>query len=706
MNNSKRKIGFGSGRGKVIFSIFLIAIVSIFIFLIAGYYSSRKQTSYLPGNLSSIIDSLPSTQDQITLKNSGYHLVVDHSGRISISTPDHHVILSSLTYFVQFNPEKEAWGLKNVSVLQTNDSTIEIKGSNSESIQVRLDIITHMDQPKIDIQIKNSFLQQNLIQRIALIASFDIPVTEVFLKNRQVDYKDFDQEYWLQNEGVHFGSGNSSALIYHTPGISSLQLETPQKLLFINLDYNLDHPFVHLPFQEDEGRRWVDFSASDFKAGYTGTDSFSINIGIPQKSIPRLMLVPDGFKAGYVFTEHADAGQIRTQRAAYFGSEDITEANKATGGFVYYKIPVTKSVFYTGPVTLPGRSIYEGGKISPLLGFLDQLDSLKIYDLCLHTPDESNSNRKTLEEAIKFMHDRYHTVTWIDHGFYGGKINREAIVCDGLDSLTPYYAADYWKQYGTKYFWSPAVEMIKNKNWISVSDNFKKLKFFSGYVAFLQRYASPHDLKNLNLWQLIKKIKTNYVYRYEENTLEYDNGNAMPTPLYWQSPTRTNGFYSWATDQAKEYGNMGEKEVENEYRQLQNLIQHQGIFINHGYFVRNFLPDKDLILRNGKLVTNPNFDKILAKVSQLRSKGDLYVTTIRDLLDYWILLKKVSFEYMPDGSITVINNNDEKISGLSMIARSNQVIVNGEKPMMKKSGDETIFWFNMQPHQEAKVVLK
>jgi hypothetical protein len=702
---NKRQFFVFRFKRKIFIWFSILVIVLLVIFLITGFYSASQPVSYLPKNIPDFIDSLPSAEGQFLIKNEWYNIIVDQKGRIAVKGPDGKVIISALTYYLESEDGKNNWGLKNVFVNRVNDSSIQIKGDGIKNEQVQLSIIANKSIPKIDIQVETNYHINTIIKKEAIVASFNIPLSQVYRKNREMDTKNFQPEYWLQKEGVRFGDNKHSALIYHTPLISSLQLETEKKRLFINLDYALDHPFVKFPYQKDQRGRWQNLSASDFKNGSELKNSFSIYIGPIPKAIPRLMLVPFGYKAGYVFTEHADGGNIRTQRAAYFGSEDITNATQATGGFVQHKIPVTKSVFYTGSETSPGASIYQPDSVSPLLNFLDQIYATNLYDLCLHTPENGTSNRQILEESIKFMKERYNSVCWIDHGFYGGKLNREAFVCDGLDSSSPYYVADLWKKYNTKYFWSPAVEMINNSNWVSVSENIKRLNFYKAYVTFLRRYISPKDLKNLNIIEIIKKIRSNYSYRLEMNTLEYNSGPTLPTPLYWQNPTRTGEFYSWATNQEKGYGDLSENEVEKEKGQLSNLINHQGIFIDHGYFVRNRSDDRILKTINGKLVINPNFDKILSLIDERRKKGDIYVTTVRDLLNYWIMLEKVEFQYLPDGSINVINNNDNPIKGLSLIIRAKKVLVNGKLPAMKESNDDTIFWFDLGQHETVKITI-
>ena len=168
--------------------------------------------------------------------------------------------------------------------------------------------------------------------------------------------KSFEDEYWLQREGVRFGNKERFAMIFHTPSVSSLQLETVKRHLFVNLDYFLDHPYINVPYQEDAGRKWSDLSNSFYKKGAERENAFSINIGQIPQAIPRLMLVPEGYKAGYVFTEHADGGNIRNQRAIYFGFEEISKVQDATGRLCWTQNTRNKKcVFIPGPKIPKGK---------------------------------------------------------------------------------------------------------------------------------------------------------------------------------------------------------------------------------------------------------------------------------------------------------------------------------------------------------------
>ena len=680
---------------RIVLWVLLFTSVSIATFITLGYFAASKPVSYLPGIHESDLEPYASGVNQIELKRSWYELFVDEYGRVTIKTIEGEVIMSNLTYYSAYEGVNDDWGLDNISLKLTSDSIISIMGEGPLDVLVRILLTIHNDIPKIDVNIKTLYSKNTIVRREALVAAFDVKVSEVYRKNRQVDVESFDSEYWLQRQGVRFGSGYRSALIYHTPFVSSLQLDTKRNLLFINLEYYLDHPYIHIPFQKDGGGKWIDLSTAKYIAGDERNNNFSIYFGGIPKVTPRIMLVPNGYLAGYVFTEHADGGNIRTHRAAYFGSEDISSVDDALGGFVGHKIPVTKSVFYAdpgGPPGTSGTSIRDDPDWPQFLDFLDQLNETGDYDICLHTPDESNSNRELLEESIKFMKDRFNSSTWIDHGMFSGKINRECFVCDGLNPGSEYYTTDLWEKYETRYFWSPAVEQIRN---YSLKENIRKLRLYDASVNLWKRYMSSKELNEMRFYNAFREMVRRYLDKGELNSLMFYKGHAFPTPLFWQHLTQTRNFYSWVTDYVKGTINLSVKKVKVEQKLLNKLISDWGIFINHGYFVRNGYHDDVLSERNGKIIINPYFDKILGLMARMREEGDLYITTIRDLLDYWVLIENISFNYMPDGVIYINNGNDEPIKGLSLVVHANTVRINGEIPKFRRVGENTIFWFDI-----------
>ncbi len=686
----------------------VIIIVLVGTIMLYGYHLSLINESYLPPLQKRIFQSHKVLSNGPKLKNSFFTLFVDEQGSIGVKTISGRFILSDLSYYASYRGAENNYGLKNVSVQLLNDSSIIINGEGALKSQVSILLSVPKNEPKLNFKTKILYNKNTIVKRESLIAVFDVPVSVVYKKNRQMDTHSFQSEYWLERQGVRFGDDNWSALIYHTPGISSLQLQPQSSLLFINLDYYMDHPLVHIPYQEDGGGRWEDVSTSVYSPGKIKTNYFSVYFGNLPEAVPRIMLVPFGNLAGFVFTEHADGGTIKTHRAVYFGREDILNAKDAVAGFVGHKISTTKSVFYANPDSAHYCSIVDDPYYPEFLNFLDQLNHTGLYEICLHTPEGLNSNREVLKESIKFMKERFDTKTWIDHGMGSGKINREAFVADGLNPNSDYFAADLWKKYNTRYFWNPAMEMIRESSRISAKKYIKNLQFGYAYKTFLNRYLSQEELNDVNFISSFFEAVKHYWFHKELNLFSPYQGEAYPTPLFWKHPTRTEMFYSWPTDDDDNYHGLSSVEAEwclkMEKKQLDKLITEYGVFIDHGYYIRNHKNDGTCKSIDGKIVINPYFDKILGYMGKLRDSGELYITTIRDLLDYWILLENISFKYLPDGEISVTNNNDKPIMGLSLAIRAAHVRLNGLIPNSKTAGEDTIIWFDIRAGE--KVILK
>jgi hypothetical protein len=704
-----KKVLFFQRTGIRLLSWFvLIGFLVIVLFILLGYFAALKPESFLPKIERADLGSYSPARNKFKLANPWYILNVDENGNTEIKTNSGEIIMSGLTYYAANEGMDAKIGLDSVSVKLVNDSTISVMGKGAMKVVVNVLLTVHKSTPNMDVSIITRYNAVTLVRREALVAKFDVPVTEVYRKNRKIDVKDFDSEYWLQRQGVRFGSGSRSSLIYNTPHVSSLQLETRKKLLVINLEYYPDHPYIRIPYQKDGGGKWIDCSVSNYETGSERNDNFSMNFGFLPKVVPRLMLVPQGYLAGYVFTEHADSGNIMTHRAAYFGDENITNIKDAVGGFAGRKIPVTKSVFYADSVKGPsGTSIRDDSDKPKFLDFLDQLNATGLYEICLHTPEPYNSNRETLNESVKFMKERFDAISWIDHGIYSGKTNRESFVCDGLDPNSEFYAADIWEKYNTRYFWNTADE-FHLVHPPSIKEDIRKLKFTAISAELWKRFLYQKEYNGLTFFRSIVKTLKSSTPRYELNCLQPLKGNSFPTPLYWQNLTRTKQFYSWVTDYDQDYSGLSaknpEEQVNKEERQLNQLSSDWGVFFNHGYFARRRKGHDVLSEKDGRMVINPFFDKILAQMAAKRDKGELYLTTVRGLMDYWLLLEKIYFEYMPDGSISVHNDNDKPVKGLSLVLHADNIRIDGETPQYKQTGDNRIIWFDI--HAKGDVNLK
>ncbi|MDP4222538.1 MAG: hypothetical protein Q8868_04420 [Bacteroidota bacterium] len=687
---------------KLLFLVCCAAVLILVIFIFLGFNRASRNLSFIPDPNEINFTKLKPAEVSIIKENKWYKIIVDKQGDLNVTTPEGALIMSGLTYYAEHGDKNEYAGLDSISVSLTSDSTISITGNCKHDSYVRLILAVSKNHPYINVNVNTSYKKETTVRREALIASFDVPVTEVYLKNRKIDPGPFEPEYWLGREGARFGEESRSALIYHTPDVSSLQLNPGRKLLYVNLAYSRDHPFVRIPYQEDGGGRSIDLSAARYKTGDIRDNDFTIWFGRIPAVIPRIMMVPDGYLAGYVFTEHADGGNLRRNRAVYFGSEEITDIKNATGGFAGHKIPVTKSVFYIDSQDCSVRDNPE------FLDFLDQLYSTGIYEICLHTPGDPNPNHELLDESMKFMNERYNSSTWIDHGVYNGKYNRECFVCDGLDPNSRYYTRDLWQKYGIHYFWNFGLEKIYDE---PLKTKIKEFKLTEASAEYWRRYLSSKELKHTSFFSAFYELIKRPSSKYELNLLCPFRGELCPTPVYWQNPTQSYQFYSWGTAYEKDFTSLTTKKVdkvlETEKQNLDKLLNDWGVFINHGYFVRSNGHENGIWTDlEGKIKINPYFDRILDYMSNLRDEGNLYITTIRDLMNYWIKTENVNYEYRPDGTIYLYNNNAEAINGLSLAVHAGSVRVNDEIPQFKRVGGETIFWFDIPSRARAKILIQ
>ena len=346
-----------------------------------------------------------------------------------------------------------------------------------------------------------------------------------------------------------------------------------------------------------------------------------------------------------------------------------------------------------------------------ILEFLDDLYATGLYDLCLHTPEDTSSNREYLAEAIKFMKERYDAKTWIDHGMFPGNNNRETFVCDGFCPGSEFYAADLWEKYDTRYFWSSAVEEIRfSKPDVSLKRELRNFRMQNLSAELWRRYWFLRANQVGKLSDTFAAILRGNFLPFELNSLQPFKGSFYPTPLYWQNITSTRQFYSWTTEFVY-FGipiEKAENQVKNEERQLDLLEENWGVFFNHGYYVRNRNDDNILCEKNGVLVINPYFDEVLTYLDSLRDGGDMLLTTVKDLLDYWTLIENITFEYESDGMVNIYNNNDQPVKGLSLALRTDAraICIDGKSPSLKQVGEDAIIWFDMPADCKVKLQIK
>ena len=603
-------------------------------------------------------------------KNNFYQIINNETAGFVIADTAGYQMINYLTYF--YNEESKGEKFKNLAQFHLvkksskKEKTLLRFKTKTRLENVILDLTCFNNSPAINVKVTQKHRKKTTVTRSAIVMKYALPTEEVFRANRKSDVTAFQKEYWLDKQGFQIGDTTTALSLYHCPELSSLQLDTQHNLAVINLDYEKDHPYLQFPLDADTFDLKIDKSTAIYQRGDSKTVSFKIFAGIKPEPIPKLMKNPDGFLATYIWTEHADWGDIRTHRATYFGSEKIEDADSAVGGFVKYNIPVTKSVFYDNPDsvrnTTASDSLFTSLESaiktdSSFKDFLFQI-SKKGSEICLHTPEHYTTTANWLEEALAYMKTHFNSPTWIDHGYNNLPIdNREDFVCSGVQN----FASQLWKKYNVRYFWNP---------------------YYEDYQTFAH-------------WGFFGSIQ-NFYGGY---------GDFFPKPDYWQHPTRTGDFFHWPTASVLyiEHENLWDYFFSK--HQFNTFIDDWGVEVNHCYpaWTR---PGKGFwkFDAEGTIVAMDGFNKTLRRMSDLRKKGLLNITTVKQFMDYQIATGKVTYEILPDGRVKVTNTGTTDIKGLSFAVKAKAVLVNGLKPAQKTADNELIFWFDLKSGQ--KVIIR
>lgn len=552
---------------------------------------------------------------------------------------------------------------------ETNDGTrITVLKNRSGWFRNRLTITTSQTN-RVEVSITSFSGKIKGLGRHSVVLPFSDTPTRVYRLNGKTDTMQFQPEYYLgSGGGFTAGEGERSLHVFYPKTPVSMQLHTETRLLFLNIDYDADHPQLHYPLASNKKDVFVDRSARSYGYGDQLNAELVFFIGKSMPELPRLMPFPHGYEAAIIWTEHADYTDLRTQRAVHFGHEDIQLAKDAIGGFAAYNIPVTKSVFWHNPDSVSNALTSEGlfpGFHASVTGDSDFFDFLKQLhkqgnEICLHTAGQFTENRDTVRKALQFMKHHFASPTWIDHGYNNAqKFNRENAVCDGFNRKSDYFMADLWEEFGVTYFWNPYYEEVRPyEEWM-----------FGGH--FMIPYPGFGDA---------------FPYR------SISQVNEFPNMLFWS----TTGTLEVPEDPMWDYFFSEDH--------LQALIRHRSLWINHVYPAwarqgKGFW----MIDEHSKAVAMPGFDRALQKLARYRNEGQILPVTISSYLDYYTAVQQLVIERQSDTTVSVYNPGNKSIEGLSFIVNASHVRVNGRQPQIKELDGETVFWFDLPAHSTAYI---
>ncbi len=561
----------------------------------------------------------------------------------------------------------QKWELQEI---QKQDTTTNILlTSENKYLQLRLNFQLTDHLREIRCALTTRFIRPVSVDRLSLVIPFIDNIEHVYRKNALQDDSDFQSEYYLDKQGLAFGKANRALTFYHLDGVSSAQLSSTDRNLFLNLDLAADHPQIHFPLLPDKKDVFENISANFYQKDEVLASFWNCTIGIETENLPRLMPVPLGFESAIIWTEHADWTNMRTQRAVNFGREDITDIQQSTGGFAHYRIPVTKSVFYHNPDSITNTEISKGmftelhatiQSEPEFLPFLKQLQQAG-FEICLHTPEQFTSESLYLSESLTFMKENFGSKTWIDHGYNNNAVNnREDFVCDGLNAESVNYVRELWKENGVKYFWNPYYEDVRPFENQAFEGN-----LMIPYPGF---------------------------------------GDLFPDRMISSNQRKYDGFL-WSTASSLDITAPGLWNYYFSDERISNLLKFHSVYINHVYPAwvdesRNYWTTNS----DGRIVAREEFNQVLAKLSALRDTGRLWPATIGQLIEYQESLQGIDYRILPGGKVLIENKNDRNIQGISFITSANQVLVNGLMPTSKKLDNEMIFWFDLAAGE--KVIIQ
>lgn len=522
-----------------------------------------------------------------------------------------------------------------------------------------------------------------VLQRTLVIPFIDSTLT-VYRRNLHVDTTAFQSEYYLDREGFTIGEGARSFTLYHPSKVSSMQLDATHRIAYINLDYWRDHPLIHYPlcdtiedYFEDvscDNIHYVHPDSSEIRLGeiYVAKNDnhyFIVHIGDSIHDLPRLMPVWDGYQSAFIFTEHADWTDLRTHRAILFGNENITKPEDAVGGFCYFNIPVTKSVFYWNPDNVTNEKTSNGlfkglvASIKTDKEFYKLLKTIKKqgFEICLHSPEVYTTIPSEFPKAMRFMRRQFDTKSWIDHGYNNGPDkNREDLVCDGLLPDSPQYAAELWEKNGVRYLWNAYYE----------ENRMERYNFDSHFVQ-------PFD----------------------------GFGDALPNRQITTLPNSGKDFLLWSTPSTMEVNKDSEWYYYFDSTRLQRLVDNHNVFITHVYPAwsnpyRAFWQYNE----EGTAVAMPGFNFALSQLARFRDEKKILPTTIEQYLSYYEKLLNIDYQIIDQYTVRLINRG-ESIEGLTLLC-TKPIIVEGKAIDFRKVDEGYLVWFDLKRNETVTIKLR
>ena len=645
---------------------------------LANYLNDTAEWSQVQLDLNFPACYTQGSEIKVYLWNKASEVIYFDDARLEFRTmtmPSYQNVVDSLPFPTYVSNPKNL--IPIVEYIDSNGDTL----TNPSVIETVSEINVYFSDPylweidenlKLQITTETHFKEDVRLLRLAYVWPLPEGELYVYRRNRQIDSTNLQPFYYLDREGfaiktdtVDLDTYHINLCTYHNTGISSLQIDTEHRTACFNIDYWRDHPLIHYPLRSDTSDVFEDISYRNIKKGDVLKGAFTLYTYVPD-DLPRLMPVWDGYQSAFIFTEHADWTDIRTHRAVLFGNENITKPEDAVGGFCYFNIPVTKSVFYWNPDNVTNEKTSKGLFKGPVASIKTDKEFYKLlktikkqgFEICLHSPEVYTTIPSEFPKAMRFMRRQFDTKSWIDHGYNNGPDkNREDLVCDGLLPDSPQYAAELWKENGVRYLWNA--------------------------------YYEEHRMEDFN-------FDSHFVQPYD------GFGDALPNRQITTLPDGGNDFVLWSTPSTLEVNEDNQWYYFFDSKRLQHLVDQHVVFITHIYpgwtnLWRGFWQYNE----NGTIVAMPGFNFALGQLARLRDEKKILPITIEQYLSHYEKLQKLDYQIIDKNTIR-LTNHSEAIKGLTLLC-AKPIVVEDKIIDFRKVGEGYLVWFDMGRNETVTV---
>lgn len=456
---------------------------------------------------------------------------------------------------------------------------------------------------------------------------------------------------WLERQGAYFGKGAASFFVQHVPNISSLSARG--RMLRFSLLSSEDRP---MPRRDDA--QIVGYNLENpisLVSGQKLTARWNVYAGFLPREIVVPGFAPNGHRAVHVWTEHGCQTVLEAHIASGLGSSEVRRAEEAVGGFVKFRIPLTKTIFIDNEdgelVFDPFQRLGERPQLSlredpRFADYLDILSSQPQVEIGLHCCRPYSTHPEEYPERLKDF-QRYKPSVWIDHIWFrdDGTISgcREAASCEGRTHVSSYFSADILTSLGFRYFWSNGFEYRDARPTGTLLKNYLRHRRYVAAVRGLARW-------------LLNRARGRIA---AEPIPSIPDLPGKPWPLYWCERTKTGREAIYWTTASVNYPVVeGTRPVPPGSAvygaaSIDELIARESVCVTHAYPSSSHGRGSYWEECDGTFRSTPHFDALLGHMAQREEEGLLWNAKLSDAIAFWQRSENLRIDYADDGTARI-----------------------------------------------------